>query len=50
MQTKSKEIMEVLEKQLENLEFKPEKVGVGTIVMLGDGVAQVSGLNDVKMG
>lgn len=50
MQTGSKEIMAVLEQQLENLEFKPEKTGVGTIVMLGDGVAQVSGLNEVKMG
>lgn len=46
----AKEITELLEKQLDNLEFKPDKVGVGTIVMLGDGVAQVSGLNDVKMG
>jgi len=46
----AKEITELLEKQLENLEFKPDKVGVGTIVMIGDGVAQVSGLNDVKMG
>ena len=46
----AKEITELLEKQLENLEFKPDKVGVGTIAMLGDGVAQVSGLNDVKMG
>jgi F-type H+/Na+-transporting ATPase subunit alpha len=50
MQMNAKEITELLEKQLENLEFKPEKVGVGTVVMIGDGVAQVSGLNDVKMG
>lgn len=50
MQMNAKEITEVLEKQLQNMEFKPDKVGVGTIIMLGDGVAQVSGLNDVKMG
>jgi F-type H+-transporting ATPase subunit alpha len=50
MQMNANEITELLEKQLENLEFKPEKVGVGTIVSLGDGVAQVSGLDDLKMG
>jgi F-type H+/Na+-transporting ATPase subunit alpha len=50
MQINANEITELLEKQLENLEFKPDKVGVGTIVMLGDGVAQVSGLDDLKMG
>jgi F-type H+-transporting ATPase subunit alpha len=50
MQMNAKEITELLEKQLADLEFKPDKVGVGTIVMIGDGVAQVSGLNDVKMG
>ncbi len=46
----AREITELLEKQLENLEYKSEKVGVGTIVTIGDGVAQVSGLDDVKMG
>jgi F-type H+-transporting ATPase subunit alpha len=50
MQMNASEITELLEKQLANLDFKPDKVGVGTIVSLGDGVAQVSGLNDVKMG
>ena len=50
MQMNAKEITEILEKQLENLDFKPDKIGVGTIVTIGDGVAQVSGLNDVKMG
>lgn len=50
MQLNATEITEFLQKQLENYDFKPEKVGVGTIVMVGDGVAQVSGLHDVKMG
>ncbi len=50
MQFNAKEITANLEKQLENLEFKPDKVGVGTIVTIGDGVAQVSGLDNVKMG
>ena len=50
MQFNAKEITANLEKQLENLEFKPDKVGVGTVVMIGDGVAQVSGLDSVKMG
>ncbi len=50
MQINAQEITEFLAKQLENYEFQPEKTGVGTIVMIGDGVAQVSGLNDVKMG
>ncbi len=43
-------ITQSLQEQLENLDHKPNKVGVGTIVMIGDGVAQVSGLDDVKMG
>lgn len=50
MQFNAKEITANLEKQLENLEFKPEKVGVGTVITIGDGVAQVSGLDNVKMG
>lgn len=50
MQMNAQEITELLEKQLKDLHFKPEKVGIGTIVSLGDGVAQVSGLEDVKMG
>ncbi|HRY91081.1 MAG TPA: F0F1 ATP synthase subunit alpha, partial [Candidatus Gracilibacteria bacterium] len=50
MQFNAKEITANLEKQLENLDFKPEKVGVGTVITIGDGVAQVSGLDNVKMG
>ncbi len=50
MNINAKEITALLEKQLEGMEFTPEKTGVGTIISLGDGVAQVSGLNDVKMG
>lgn len=50
MQLNAHEITDFLQKQLENYDFKPEKVGVGTIVLVGDGVAEVSGLNDVKMG
>lgn len=50
MKISAQEITEFLEKQLENYNFQPQKVGVGTIVTLGDGVALVSGLNDVKMG
>ena len=49
MQFNAKEITANLEKQLENLELNTEKVGVGTVVMIGDGVAQVSGLDNVKM-
>ncbi|MFA5828991.1 MAG: F0F1 ATP synthase subunit alpha [Candidatus Gracilibacteria bacterium] len=50
MQINAQEITEFLAKQLENYQFQPEKTGVGAIVSIGDGVAQVSGLNDVKMG
>jgi len=50
MQMNAREITELLEKQLASLDYKPDKVGVGTIVSIGDGVAQVSGLDDVKMG
>ncbi|MFH0837712.1 MAG: F0F1 ATP synthase subunit alpha, partial [Patescibacteria group bacterium] len=50
MRFNAKEITEHLEKQLENIDFKPDKVGVGNIIMIGDGVAQVSGLSDVQMG
>lgn len=50
MRFNAKEITEHLEKQLENIEFKPDKVGIGNIIMIGDGVAQVSGLSDVQMG
>jgi len=50
MRFNAKEITEHLEKQLENIDFKPDKVGIGNIIMIGDGVAQVSGLSDVQMG
>ena len=50
MQLNANQITRLLEEQLKNLDFKPSAVGVGTIVSVGDGVAQVSGLSDVKMG
>ncbi len=50
MQINAKEITEMLEKQLERMDFTPDQVGVGTIITIGDGVAQVSGLDNVKMG
>lgn len=43
-------ITQALKQQLENLDYKPERIGVGSVVTIGDGVAQVSGLDDVKMG
>lgn len=50
MQLNANQITQFLEEQLKNMDFKPNTVGVGTVVTIGDGVAQVSGLNDVKMG
>ena len=50
MQLDATKITQSLREHLENLDYKPSRVGVGTIVTLGDGVAQVSGLDDVKMG
>lgn len=50
MQLNANQITQFLEEQLKTMDFKPNTVGVGTIVMIGDGVAQVTGLNDVKMG
>lgn len=49
----AKEISQFLEKQLENYKMEPEKISVGaigTIVAVGDGVAHIRGLEDVKMG
>lgn len=46
----AKQISSFLEQQLNTLDFTPESVGIGRITMVGDGIAQVSGLADVKMG
>jgi F-type H+-transporting ATPase subunit alpha len=46
----AKRISSFLEQQLNSLDFTPESVGIGRITMVGDGIAQVSGLSDVKMG
>ena len=48
MQLDATKITQSLREHLENLDYKPSRVGVGTIVTLGDGVAQVSRLDDVK--
>lgn len=45
----AKQISSFLEQQLNTLEFTPESVGIGRVTMVGDGIAQVSGLADVKM-
>lgn len=45
----AKQISSFLEQQLNSLEFTPESVGIGRITSVGDGIAQVSGLADVKM-
>lgn len=50
MKLDSKKITGYLQEQLENLNFKPETVDTGTIAVVGDGVVQVSGLNNVQMG
>jgi len=50
MQLNANQITQFLEEQLKTMDFKPNTVGVGTIATIGDGVAQVTGLNDVKMG
>ncbi len=46
----SKKISAFLEEQLSTVEFTPQSVGVGRITLVGDGIAQVSGLADVQMG
>jgi F-type H+-transporting ATPase subunit alpha len=46
----SKKISAFLQEQLSSVEFTPQSVGVGRITMVGDGIAQVSGLADVQMG
>ncbi len=46
----AKKISSFLEEQLRTVEFTPQSVGVGRITMVGDGIAQVSGLADVQMG
>lgn len=43
-------ITQSLEKQLEDLNFNPESIGVGIIMAVGDGVATIAGLDNVKMG
>ncbi len=50
MKLDSKKITGHLMEQLENLEFKPDSVDTGRIALVGDGVVQVTGLNNVKMG
>ncbi len=50
MKLDSKKITGYLQEQLENLNFKPETVDTGVIALVGDGVVQVSGLNNVQMG
>jgi len=46
----TKKISAFLQQQLSTVEFTPQSVGVGRITTVGDGIAQVSGLADVKMG
>lgn len=49
----AQEIKDFLEKQLQGHDHKPKKVSVGsmgTIISVGDGVALIQGLADVKMG
>ncbi len=50
MKLDSKKITGHLLEQLESLDFKPETVDTGRIAQVGDGVVQVTGLNNVKMG
>jgi len=50
MKIDAKKLSSFIEDQLSNLDFKPESVTVGKIILVGDGVAQVSGLAEVKMG
>ncbi len=50
MKIDAKQIIDHLQKQLENLDFKPETVDTGRILLVGDGVALVNGLSNVQMG
>lgn len=50
MKLDSKTITGHLLEQLENLDFQPESVDTGRIALVGDGVIQVAGINNVKMG
>ncbi|MBI2464055.1 F0F1 ATP synthase subunit alpha [Candidatus Peregrinibacteria bacterium] len=50
MEFDAQRVIQSLQKQLEGVDLTPLSVGIGHITLLGDGVAEVSGLQDVRMG
>src|SRR3989338_7341465 len=42
------DVMSVIEKEIKGLKLKAQKENVGTVTEIGDGVARIEGLSDVK--
>lgn len=50
MRLRPEEISSIIKKEIENYGAKMEKVGVGTVLDVGDGIAHVHGLEDAMAG
>ncbi|MEE8419046.1 MAG: F0F1 ATP synthase subunit alpha, partial [Dehalococcoidales bacterium] len=48
MTIKGQDIVSVIKKQIENFDMSTEMVDVGTVIAIGDGIAQIHGLATAK--
>ena len=50
MKLRAEEISTIIQKQIENFDKKATKTEVGTVLLVGDGIARVHGLDNVRAG
>ena len=50
MKLRAEEISAIIQKQIENFDKKSTKTEVGTVLLVGDGIARVHGLDNVRAG
>jgi F-type H+-transporting ATPase subunit alpha len=50
MKLRAEEISAIIQKQIENFDKKVTKTEVGTVLLVGDGIARVHGLDNVRAG
>ena len=50
MKLRAEEISAIIQKQIENFDKKTTKTEVGTVLLVGDGIARVHGLDNVRAG
>ncbi|MGA1643803.1 MAG: F0F1 ATP synthase subunit alpha, partial [bacterium] len=50
MKLRAEEISAIIQKQIENFDKKATKTEVGTVLLVGDGIARVHGLDNVRAG